>query len=83
MKTYEYKTKGICAQKITFTLDGNTVSDVKFHGGCNGNGTGIANLLEGTDAREAAERLKNVNCQNRGTSCPAQLAIALREAMEE
>ena len=81
MKNYEFKPHGICAQKITFNLDGDIITDVKFHGGCNGNGTGIARLLEGSSAAEAIKRLENVSCQGRGTSCPAQLAIALKEAL--
>ncbi|MCL2019423.1 MAG: TIGR03905 family TSCPD domain-containing protein [Oscillospiraceae bacterium] len=82
MKTYEYKPRNICAQKITFSLDGNTISGVNFQGGCGGNTKGIAGLLEGADAREAIKRLENIQCQNRGTSCPAELAKALKEAIE-
>jgi uncharacterized protein (TIGR03905 family) len=82
MKNYEFKPVSICARQIDFALDGDTISGVEFHGGCSGNAKGIANLLEGTDVHEAIKRLENINCQNRGTSCPAQLAIALQQALE-
>jgi uncharacterized protein (TIGR03905 family) len=83
MKTYDYQPKHVCAQKITFALDGDTIHDVKFHGGCSGFSEGVSNLLEGVGAKEAVSRLENVMCQNRGTSCPAELAKALKEAIQE
>jgi uncharacterized protein (TIGR03905 family) len=83
MKNYEFKTTGVCARQINFKLDGDIIHEVIFHGGCDGNAKGIANLLEGASAEETVKRLENINCQNRGTSCPAQLAIALKQAMEE
>jgi len=83
MKTYEFKPKNICAMKITFAIEEGKIFNLKFHGGCNGNAKGIANLLEGKDAKEAVRRLENVNCGNRGTSCPAQLAEALTLALNE
>ncbi|MDR2531611.1 MAG: TIGR03905 family TSCPD domain-containing protein [Oscillospiraceae bacterium] len=83
MKTYEFKPKNICAQKITFSLEDGLISDVKFHGGCSGNAQGISNLLEGANAEEAIKRLENISCQGRGTSCPAELAKALKEAISE
>jgi len=82
MKEYQFKTTGVCARQIDFKLDGDIISDVKFHGGCNGNAQGIAHLLEGASAEEAVRRLEGINCQNRGTSCPGQLAIALKDAMD-
>ncbi|MCL2697478.1 MAG: TIGR03905 family TSCPD domain-containing protein [Oscillospiraceae bacterium] len=82
MKIYEIQSKNVCAQKITFALEDGIIHDVKFHGGCSGNAKGMANLLEGADAREAIRRLENVTCQNRGTSCPAELAKGLKEAIE-
>jgi uncharacterized protein (TIGR03905 family) len=83
MKTHEYKPKNVCAQKITFNLEGDKITDVVFHGGCGGFSKGVSNLLEGASAKEAISRLENVNCQSRGTSCPAELAKALKEAIAE
>jgi len=83
MKTYEYRPKNICAQKITFALENEALHDVKFHGGCGGFSKGMTNMLEGADAKDTIRRLEGVTCQNRGTSCPAELAKALKEAIQE
>jgi uncharacterized protein (TIGR03905 family) len=82
MKTHDYQPKNVCAQKITFDLEGDTIYNVKFHGGCSGFSKGVSNLLEGASAKEAVSRMESINCQNRGTSCPAELAKALKEALE-
>ncbi len=83
MKSYSYKTRGTCSREIMFDLDGNTVKNVKFVFGCQGNTTGIAKLIEGMDADEAIARLEGIDCNGRGTSCPDQLAKALRQAKNE
>lgn len=76
-----YKTKGVCAQAIEFELDGTTVKNVHFVGGCAGNTQGVARLVEGMDAREAISRLEGITCGLKPTSCPDQLAKALKEAL--
>lgn len=77
---FEYKTKGTCAQRILFELDGNIVKNVQFLGGCNGNLKGIASLIEGMDADEVISRVEGIHCGMKSTSCPDQLACALKEA---
>lgn len=74
---YEYKTKGVCAGKITFDIDGNKVCGVKFNGGCAGNTQGVAKLVEGMEIDEVISRLKGIRCGFKNTSCPDQLATAL------
>ena len=77
-----YKTKGVCARAIEFELaEDNKICNVKFIGGCDGNTTGISKLVEGMDANEVIKRLEGVNCGGKGTSCPDQLAKALKEAL--
>ena len=66
MKTVNYTPKGVCSRQIQFKLDGDVVRDVKYTGGCNGNLQGISKLVEGID------------CNGKGTSCPDQLAKALK-----
>ncbi|MCL2108578.1 MAG: TIGR03905 family TSCPD domain-containing protein [Oscillospiraceae bacterium] len=83
MQTYEYKPKNVCAGKITFAIDNDVITNVKFHGGCGGFSIGAANLLEGMNPKDAIKRLESVTCGNRGTSCPAQFALAVREAIGE
>lgn len=83
MKHYEYITKGVCSRKIDFDIEDGIIKNVKFLGGCNGNTQGIEKLAEGMKAIDVAERLKGVNCNGRGTSCPDQLAIAVSKALNE
>ncbi len=76
---YSYRCKGTCSSKVEFELDSNTVYNVSFTGGCNGNLKGIASLVEGMDADLAIERLKGITCGYKDTSCPDQLARAIEE----
>lgn len=81
MKTISYTPKGVCSKKIDIELDGDIVKKVKFTGGCNGNTQGISTLVEGMRVEDIISKLENINCNGRGTSCPAQLAKALKENM--
>lgn len=77
-----YNTKGVCSQKIEFNIVDNKVTNVQFWGGCNGNTQGVARLVEGMDVNEAISRLDGIQCGFRGTSCPDQLAKALKQALD-
>jgi len=77
---YEYKTKGTCSQKIFFDLENGKVSNVQFLGGCNGNLKGIAALVDGMDIDDVIARVEGIHCGMKSTSCPDQLAKALKEA---
>ena len=65
---------------INYDIDGDILKSVEFIGGCAGNTKGIAKLVEGMKVEDVIERLQNVDCNGKGTSCPAQLAEALRLA---
>ncbi len=78
--TYEYKTKGTCSSRITFDIDGNVVKNVKFTGGCNGNLKGIASIVDGMTVEDIEKKLSGITCGFKSTSCPDQLAKAVREA---
>ena len=78
--SYEYKTKGTCSRMITFDIVDNKLSNVQFFGGCNGNLKGIAALVEGMDVEAAIARLEGITCGPKATSCPDQLAQALKQA---
>jgi len=78
MKTVNYVPKGVCSRQIQFKLDGDVVRDVKYTGGCNGNLQGISKLVEGMKIDEVIEKLEGINCNGKGTSCPDQLAQALK-----
>ena len=77
-----YKTRGVCSREIRFDIDGNTIKTVQFVGGCSGNTQGVARLIEGMDVDEAIRRIDGIDCGGRGTSCPDQLAKALKEYKE-
>ncbi len=77
---YEYKTKGTCSQKIFFDIEDGKVKNVQFLGGCNGNLKGIGSLVDGMDVDEVIARLESIHCGMKATSCPDQLATALKEA---
>ena len=76
---YEYTPRGVCAKKFEFNVNDGVVNDLKILGGCSGNGAGIARLVEGMKTEEVIRRLEGIGCGTRPTSCPAQLAAALRE----
>ena len=76
---YVYKTRGVCSRKITFSVEDGKVCKVAFDGGCNGNGKGVAALVEGMDVDEAIRRMEGIKCGMKNTSCPDQLAQALRQ----
>ena len=80
---FTYRTKGVCSRNITFDIKDGCVTDVKFDGGCNGNTKGIAALVEGMPVEEAIRRMEGITCGFNGTSCPDQLAKALKEAAAE
>ena len=75
------KTSGVCAKLITFELDNGIVSDIKFIGGCSGNTQGVAKLAEGMKAEELIEKLSGIRCDFKGTSCPDQLAKAVKSKL--
>lgn len=77
---YTYKTKGTCSQMINFEVEDGKVKNVQFFGGCNGNLKGIGSLVEGMDVDEVIARLEGTTCGMKATSCPDQLAKALKEA---
>ncbi len=78
--SFTYKTQGTCSSQIEFELDGNIVKNVKFHGGCNGNLKGISALVEGMSVEEVQQRLAGITCGFKSTSCPDQLAKAVKKA---
>ena len=79
MKQFTYTTKGTCSRAIEITVDDNSIiTSVKFVGGCSGNTQGVAALIRGMEIHEAIARLEGIDCRGRGTSCPDQLAQALK-----
>ena len=75
---FTYKTNGVCSRSIDIEIEDNVVKSVSFFGGCNGNLKGIAALVNGMGVDEVIERLQDIKCGFKNTSCPAQLAEALK-----
>ena len=82
MKTITYTTHGTCARYIEVSGENGVLTDVKFYGGCNGNLQGISRLVEGKHIDEVETLLAGVRCKG-NTSCPDQLACALKKALAE
>ncbi len=80
---FQYKTKGTCSQQIHFEIEDGKVKNVQFMGGCNGNLQGIGSLVEGMDVDAVIEKLDGIRCGYKPTSCPDQLATALKAAKEK
>ena len=78
---YEYKTKGTCSRSILFDIEDGRVKNVQFIGGCNGNLKGIGALVEGMNVQDVISRVEGIQCGMKSTSCPDQLAQALKEAI--
>lgn len=83
MTTYTYMPKGTCSREMQLDLEDGVIQDVRVIGGCSGNLQGLSSLLRGMRAEEAIEKLSGIRCGFKPTSCPDQLSIALRRALEE
>ena len=80
---FQYNTHGVCSKSIYFEVEDNKVKNVTYIGGCNGNLKGIGSLVEGMDIDEVIARLEGTTCGSKKTSCPDQLAKALKAYKEE
>ena len=73
-----YKTKGTCSREIHLEVENDIITELKFIGGCSGNSTGISKLVVGMNIHDVIKKVEGINCNGRGTSCPDQLAKALK-----
>lgn len=79
---YTYKTRGVCSKMISFEINDGKVENIRFTGGCSGNTQGVAALAEGMKVEDVITRLSGIRCGFKGTSCPDQLATAVKEALK-
>ena len=75
---FTYKTNGVCARNILIDVEDGTVKNVVFSGGCNGNTQGVSALVKGMKVEDVIKKLENIKCGFKDTSCPDQLAKALK-----
>ena len=83
MEKIVYNTRAVCSRRINIEVDGDRIVSVKFEGGCSGNTQGVAALVAGMSVDEAISRLEGIKCGFKPTSCPDQLAQALKEYKEK
>lgn len=76
---FEFVPKGVCARKMVIDVEGDTINNVQIVGGCHGNSQGISSLVKGMKVDDVIERLEGIKCGFKNSSCPDQLAKALKE----
>ena len=80
METIQYTPKGVCSRQMEIDVEDGAIQAVRVLGGCNGNLQGIASLLKGMRVEDAIRRMEGIRCGMKATSCPDQLALALKPA---
>ena len=80
METIQYTPNGVCSRKMEIDVEGGVIQAVRVMGGCNGNLQGLASLLKGMNVEDAISRMEGIRCGMKATSCPDQLAQALKSA---
>lgn len=76
---YRYTPQGVCSMEIIFKIENNIIKDLKIIGGCPGNTVGVSRLVKGKSVDDVIEMLEGIECGARGTSCPDQVAMALKQ----
>ncbi len=80
---YEFRPRGVCSRNMIFELDGDTIESLQVEGGCNGNLKGIAALVKGKKIQEVIDTLEGIECGFKPTSCPDQIAKALKQYLNQ
>lgn len=80
---FTYRPKGVCSQLMEIEIEEGRLAGLKVMGGCDGNLQGISRLVEGMEVEEVIRRLEGVRCGRKATSCPDQLAQALKLTLEQ
>ncbi len=75
----KHMNRGVCSRAVEFEVENNVITSCEFIGGCHGNTQGVARLVVGRDVDEVISTLEGIDCGGRGTSCPDQLAKALKQ----
>lgn len=79
--TVTYIPKGVCSRKVTIEVEDHVIRSVQVVGGCSGNLQGLSSLLRGMNVQEAIGRLEGIRCGGKPTSCPDQIAQALKQVL--
>ena len=81
--SFEYFPQGVCSKRYVFDIEGDTIKGVRIEGGCRGNLAGISKLITGMKVQDVVEKLEGTTCGPRPTSCPDQIALALKQYARE
>lgn len=81
--TFEFVPRGVCARKMVISVENGIVTDAQIIGGCHGNSQGVAALVKGMPVEDIINRLSGIRCGYKPTSCPDQLAAALKKYQED
>ena len=82
VKKGSYTPHGVCSRRIDYEIEDGIIKKIEFTGGCNGNTSGISKLVVGMPVEQVIKILSGTTCGMKGTSCPDQLAEALKEAIK-
>ena len=80
---YEFTPRGVCSRKMNFEINGDTIESMSVEGGCNGNLKGISALVKGKKIEEVIAALEGIECGMKPTSCPDQIARALKQYLAQ
>lgn len=80
--TIDYRTRGVCSTRMVIDVEDDTVQSIKIFNGCDGNLQGISKLVTGMKVEDVIARLEGIRCGHKSTSCPDQLAQALKQAVK-
>ncbi len=80
---YSYKPSGVCSREFVFDIEDDIIKSMKVIGGCSGNLQGISSLLVGMNINDVVNRVEGIKCGMRSTSCPDQIALALKKYIED
>lgn len=83
IEEYVYYPQGVCSSRFTFKIKDDIIEDVRIDDGCDGNLKGISCLLKGMPVDEVIEIFQDIKCDEKSTSCPDQIACALRKLKEK
>ena len=78
---FKYNPRGVCAREFMIDVEDGVIQSVQVAGGCNGNLQGISSLLKGMKVEDAIQRMEGIRCGMKATSCPDQIAKALKQAL--
>ena len=81
METISYDPRGVCSRHMEIDVEDGVIQAVRVTGGCNGNLQGVSALLKGMTVEDAIARMEGIHCGMKPTSCPDQLAQAIKQAM--